>query len=128
MNLSLSHGRVARWHLLGTSRRTVAVVALVVNLVVAVLATRRDLLFLYDDARSHLTIARRLIDGPNDGIVQLGTVWLPLPHVLLLPFVASRWLWHTGWAAIPVDAICLAIESTAVWSITRRLTHNHVAA
>ena len=42
---------------------------------------------LYADARSHLTIARRLVDGPNHGIVQLGTVWLPLPHLALLPFV-----------------------------------------
>ena len=50
-------------------------------------ASAHDLTMLYADARSHLTIARRLVDGPNHNIVQLGTVWLPLPHLALLPLV-----------------------------------------
>ena len=36
---------------------------------------------------SHLTLDRRDVDGPNNNLVQLGTVWLPLPHLALLPLV-----------------------------------------
>ncbi len=100
----------------------VALAALIVGLAAFWFASAHDLMFLYADARSHLTIARRLIDGPNHGIVQLGTVWLPLPHIVLTPFVASRALWHTGAAAIPVDIACLMIESLALFSVVRRLT------
>ena len=95
----------------------VVLVALVAGLFATWYSASHDLLLLYGDARSHLTIARRLIDGPNAGIVQLGTVWLPLPHLLLVPFVESRWLWHTGLAAIPVGLACLAIEALSVYSI-----------
>ena len=87
-----------------------------------VFASQHDLMMLYADARSHLTIARRLIDGPNHGIVQLGTVWLPFPHIVLIPFVASQWLWHTGGAAVPVDIACLVIEALSIFSLVR--THH----
>jgi hypothetical protein len=29
-------------------------------------------------------------------LLQLGTVWLPLPHLLMMPLVASKWMWQTG--------------------------------
>ena len=112
--------------LLGTPG--VVAVALVVGVAASWFAWRNDLLFLYADARSHLTIARRLIDGPTSGIGQFGTVWLPLPHVLLAPFVAVRALWRSGLAAIPLDLACLAIEAAAVFSIVRRLTRSRLAA
>jgi len=50
----------------------------------------------YGDAVAHLQIARRVFDSHRPGLSQLGSVWLPLPHLLMLPFVAFRWLWHTG--------------------------------
>ena len=59
----------------------VALAAVVIGVAAAWFASAHDLTMLYADARSHLTIARRLVDGPNHSIVQLGTVWLPLPHL-----------------------------------------------
>src|SRR5882672_10882178 len=50
----------------------------------------------YGDAEAHLNIARRLVDNRTPGIRQLGTTWLPLPHILLAPFVRNDWLWQTG--------------------------------
>jgi hypothetical protein len=51
---------------------------------------------LYDgDAEAHLNIARRVLDSRTPGSEQLGTVWLPLPHVLMLPFV-MHWNWWRG--------------------------------
>src|SRR4051812_19767499 len=43
----------------------------------------------YGDAEAHLNIARRVIDSRTPGYEQIGTVWLPLPHVLMLPFVGN---------------------------------------
>src|ERR1700712_5164797 len=34
-----------------------------------------------------LAIARRILDAQWPGLGQLGGVWLPLPHLLMLPFV-----------------------------------------
>ena len=39
---------------------------------------------------SHLNISRALIDSRTPGYDQLGTVWLPVLHLLCLPFVRSR--------------------------------------
>src|SRR5215470_8715536 len=56
---------------------------------------QQDLL-LYGDAVAHINIARRVFDSQTPGPLQLGTVWLPLPHLLIMPFIVSRWLWQTG--------------------------------
>ncbi|MGH9569989.1 MAG: hypothetical protein ACRD4F_10130 [Candidatus Angelobacter sp.] len=63
---------------------------------------RQDALLLYGDAVAHINIARRVFDSRTPGIFQLGTVWLPLPHLLDIPFVVNDWLWRTGvGAALP---------------------------
>lgn len=53
-------------------------------------------LLLYGDAVAHINIARRVFDSRTPGLLQLGTVWLPLPHLLMVPFLVSRPLWQTG--------------------------------
>ncbi len=50
----------------------------------------------YNDARSHLDIGRRVVEGLKPGFAQLGSVWLPLPHVLMLPTIWNDFMWHTG--------------------------------
>jgi hypothetical protein len=55
-----------------------------------------DQVLLYGDAVAHINIARRVFDSRTPGPLQLGTVWLPLPHLLILPFVISDWAWRTG--------------------------------
>jgi len=57
---------------------------------------RHDDLLLYGDAVAHINIARRVIDSRTPGLLQLGTVWLPLPHLLMLPFLLPKWMWRTG--------------------------------
>ncbi len=53
-------------------------------------------ILLYGDAVAHINIARRVFDSRTPGLVQLGTVWLPLPHVLDIPFLVNDRLWQTG--------------------------------
>jgi hypothetical protein len=57
---------------------------------------RRGELLLYGDAVAHINIARRVFDSRTPGLLQLGTVWLPLPHLLMIPFLFSDWAWRTG--------------------------------
>src|SRR5947209_20088438 len=57
---------------------------------------RHDDLLLYGDAVAHINIARRVIDSRTPGLLQLGTVWLPLPHLLMVPCLLSKWMWGTG--------------------------------
>jgi len=55
-------------------------------------------LLLYGDAVAHINIARRVIDNRSwlSSFFQLGTVWLPLQHVAMLPFVWNNRLWQSG--------------------------------
>src|ERR1039458_9920102 len=53
-------------------------------------------LFLYGDAVAHLNVARRVFDSQTPGLLQLGTVWLPLPHLLMVPFILSKSMWQNG--------------------------------
>ena len=73
---------------------------------------RRGDLLLYGDAVAHINIARRVFDSQTPGLLQLGTVWLPLPHVLMLPFLISDSAWQTGiGGAIP--SVCAYVLGTA---------------
>jgi hypothetical protein len=68
-------------------------------------------LLLYGDAVAHINIARRVIDSRTPGLLQLGTVWLPLPHLLMIPFLLSDAAWQTGIAgAIP--SMCAYVLGT----------------
>jgi hypothetical protein len=51
---------------------------------------------LYGDAVAHINIARRVLDSRTPSLLQLGTVWLPLPHLLILPFIVSKQMWQSG--------------------------------
>jgi len=57
---------------------------------------QRGEVLLYGDAVAHINIARRVFDSRTPGFLQLGTVWLPLPHLLMIPFIISTKMWRTG--------------------------------
>ena len=68
------------------------------------------------DARAHLVVARRVFDSLTPGWQQVGAVWLPLPHVLNALPVQIDWLYRTGYSAIAISILSMAL---AAWSITR---------
>jgi hypothetical protein len=84
----------------------VAWTALALGLVALAYCVRHGTLLLYGDSVAHLHIARRVFDSITPGFRQLGSVWLPLPHILLLPFVWNMAWWHSGLAGA-----CLSIPS-----------------
>ncbi len=72
------------------------------------------------DAESHLDIARRVIDSRTPGWPQLGTTWLPLPHLLMIPLVQNDWLWQTGLAGGIVSGFCMTLAGTFLFAAMRR--------
>ncbi len=81
----------------------------------------------YNDAQSHLKIARRVFDNRTPGFVQLGIVWLPVPHFLMLPFIWVDKLWHSGLAGSIVGLGCFIATSIALFLSIRLLTNSSLA-
>ena len=82
----------------------------------------------YGDAEAHLDIARRVLDSRTPGYDQIGTVWLPLPHALMLPFVGRDDLWRNGLAgAIPASG-CFVLAGAFLFAATRRAFRSTAAA
>ena len=74
----------------------------------------------YGDAEAHLNIARRVLDSRTPGPEQLGTVWLPLPHVLMLPIVArDRW-WRSAVAGAIPSAASFVVAGAFLFAAARR--------
>ncbi len=76
-----------------------AAITSVISLAALLVYFHRGAILLYGDAVAHMNIARRVFDSRTPGPFQLGTVWLPLPHILDIPFVFNDWLWRTGLGA-----------------------------
>jgi hypothetical protein len=69
-------------------------VAILVGMIAQVWSHRTGVVFAFWDAQAHLDIARRVFDSTTPGLQMLGTVWLPVPHLLLVPFtMVDRWWW-----------------------------------
>jgi hypothetical protein len=82
----------------------------------------------FGDAEAHLNIARRIVDSRTPGLDQIGTVWLPLPHLAMLPFVKNSFLWQTGLAGAIPAAVALVIGGVFFYAAIRRLFDTAPAA
>lgn len=82
----------------------------------------------YGDAQAHLNIARRILDSRTPGYEQIGTVWLPLPHVLALPFVSNDTWWRTGFAGALPSALCFLAAGLFWFAAARRIFSHSSAA
>lgn len=76
----------------------------------------------YGDAESHINIAERVIHGLPAGLGQLGGVWLPLPHLLMVPFLWTTFMWRSGLAGSIVSGISYIISSYYIFQTTLFLT------
>lgn len=79
----------------------------------------RDMLLLYGDAVAHLHIARRILDSLNPGIRQIGSVWLPFPHLLMMPFAARMEWWQNGIAGAIPSMACYILSVAGLWRLSR---------
>jgi hypothetical protein len=82
----------------------------------------------YGDADAHLMIARRIIDSQNPGFEQIGSGWLPLPHLIMLPFVRVDAWWRNGLAGAIPAAACFVIGASFFFAAVRRIFDSAAAA
>jgi 4-amino-4-deoxy-L-arabinose transferase-like glycosyltransferase len=97
----------------------VVLVCGLLSLCALVYCWQRGWLLLYGDAVAHLHIARRLLDSRTPGFRQLGSVWLPLPHLLLLPFVEKMSWWQSGVAGAVPSMLCYTAACAALLRLAR---------
>ncbi|MGH9596863.1 MAG: ArnT family glycosyltransferase, partial [Edaphobacter sp.] len=99
----------------------IALAAVLLSFIALLISFSRGYLLLYGDAVAHLGIARRILDSRNPGLVQLGGVWLPLPHLLMLPFVQKLVWWQNGLAGAWPSLICYIFGVAGLYRLARRL-------
>jgi hypothetical protein len=73
----------------------------------------------YGDAVAHLHIARRVLDSHRPGLTQLGSVWLPLPHLLMLPFVQVYGWWANGIAGTIPSVLAYLAGCAGIYRLAR---------
>ena len=96
-------------------------VGIVLGFFALMVCYRKEYLLLYGDAVAHLGIARRIVDAHYPGLGQLGGVWLPLPHLLMVPFIGKMAMWQTGFAAVPMSMVSFALSVAGIWRLARRM-------
>lgn len=75
----------------------------------------------YNDARSHLDIGRRVVEGLKPGLAQLGSVWLPLPHALMIPTVWIDFAWHSGLSGAIVSMVSFVATGIIIYFFLKEL-------
>jgi hypothetical protein len=73
----------------------------------------------YGDAVGHLHIARRVFDTHQPRLTELGSVWLPLPHLLLIPFVQIYSWWASGFAGVIPSALAYLAACAGIYRLAR---------
>jgi len=89
---------------------------------------RHGYILYWGDAQAHLDAGRSLIDSRTPGYDQLGTVWLPVLHVLCLPLVANDSLWNNGLAGTIPVAICFIVAGVFLYLAAREAYRNWISA
>ena len=82
----------------------------------------------FGDAEAHLDIARRIVDSRTPGWSQIGTTWLPLPHLLMIPLVRNDWMWRTGLGGAITSGVSMTIAATFLFGAARRIFESTPAA
>src|SRR5678816_660066 len=75
----------------------------------------------FGDAEAHLNIARRVLDSRTPGPYQIGTVWLPLPHAVLIPFVMLDSWWRSGLSGVFLSVACFVLAGAFLFAAARRI-------
>ncbi len=76
-------------------------------------------LLLYGDAVAHINIARRVFDSQTPGLLQLGTVWLPLPHLLMIPFLLFDSAWQSGIGGAIPSMVGYVLGTAGIFRLVR---------
>jgi len=109
--------------------RYVAFFSSIIAVAAIVWTYMNGLILAYNDAGLHLDVARRIYDARDPGIInQIGVVWLPIPHLILIPFVYFDVLWITGLAGSIVGFFYYIFSVSFLYRIIRFVTNENFSA
>ena len=101
----------------------VAIIATVVSISSFLYFFANGMTNVYGDGVAHVNIARKVVDSPDDSLrqryIQIGSPWLPLQTVAMLPLVANDWMWRTGVAGSLVSMISFVIAAVSLYLLAR---------
>jgi len=97
----------------------VAISCLAASLAAIAWSWRNGAMLNYGDAVAHLHIARRVFDARLPRLTELGSVWLPLPHILMLPFVQVYSWWANGIAGVVPSALAYIFACIGIYRLAR---------
>src|SRR5215471_17297299 len=102
-------------------------ISIVISCAALVFYFREGVILLYGDAVAHINIARHIFDSRTPGILGFGTVWLPLPHLLDMPFVVNDWMWRTGLGGSIPSMIAYLVGVLGIFRLVRGLVSRAAA-
>jgi hypothetical protein len=106
----------------------VALCATILSVVAYIVSVKQGTILIYRDAISHLEIARRVTSGSEGfSVAQLGSVWLPFQHMLMLPFVWIDGLYYSGFAGSMVSMAAFVGTVVLIYKTVARLGDNKFA-
>jgi ABC-type polysaccharide/polyol phosphate export permease len=68
-----------------------------------------------------LDIGRRVVEGLKPGFAQLGSVWLPLPHLLMVLTIWNDFMWHSGLAGALESMISFVFTGVIIYKFLKHL-------
>lgn len=98
---------------------TVGLLAALASVLAFAYCYSHRMLLLYGDAVAHLGIARRFTDSLHPGVVQLGSVWLPFPHLLMAPLAMRLSWWQNGIAGALPSMVAYILSVMALYRLSR---------
>jgi hypothetical protein len=108
--------------------KTAIILSTLVGFAAQILSYSFDFNFAYRDSIFRMEAARRFFDSINPGIfTQIGTVWLPIPNLILMPLAAVDYLYQTGYAASIINFPAFVISSVLIFLVIKEITNDVTA-
>jgi len=99
-----------------------------IGLAAAIYYAGAGLTLAHFDAKGHLVVARRIIDSITPGWLQIGALWLPLPHLINLVPVQFDFFYRTGAFAVAVSIASFGLAAWAIATMILSATGSRTAA
>jgi hypothetical protein len=87
----------------------------------------RGLSNLYGDGMAHLEGARRIFDSLTPGYEEIGSVWLPIYHLICSPLAINDFLWRSGLAGGLVSSAAFALTCYLLFRLGAEINRNLAA-
>ena len=87
----------------------------------------RGLSNLYGDGLAHMEGARRIFDSFTPGYEEIGSVWLPLYHLICAPLAINDFLWRSGLAGGIVSSTAFALTAYLLFRLGAEINRSLAA-